>query len=847
MRNDAVGIFWQELDNVAKDKKEKRVGNRPLPPIPDTGWVMPTSFPDLSSAKRIALDCETKDVDLLEKGPGVRRGAHIVGLAIGTDDGFRAYYPIRHEVEPQNNLDPATVMRWAAEQLSRPNQPKVGANLSYDLDFLAQEGVNVSGPFHDIQVAEPLIDENQYSYSLGTQAKKYLGEGKKGNELRKWVERAYGTKGEAYRGEIWRCPARLVGPYAEGDVDLPLRILEKQMPILAAEGLERVWLTESKILPIMVKMRRRGVRVDLTKAKQLENELSDAIGTAQTRLNEAAHRVINVNGAEGLKSLFNALGVQYPTTDKGNPSFTREWLEHHPHPACMMVVEVRKLTKLRDTFIRSYILNNHINGRIHCQFNQLKSDDSGTVSGRFCVHGSTILKTSRGAFRIDEYEPTGQDTIETHKGEQKRILRRIDKGIGEMVRACFSSGHSVECTIGHRLFTPKGWKHVSELKPGEEVYCRNVSDGEAERAAQFQASSGHVQCAGVAKIAGGLDCAPHRREPLEQCDRQLGVDDCRRAQPFALTTLLSVEPVGASRIWDIEVEEDHSYLAGGLIHHNSSSLPNLQNIPARDPVWGPKLRSLFLPEEGEDWFRHDWSQIEYRFLAHYGVGSNAEVVRGMYRGDPSTDFHDMTLQLLGWGPDMRKPAKNVNFGLVYGMGPPTLAAGLGLSLEEATSTVFDPYHAKVPFVQQTYDRAAARAAEKGFIKTISGRRARFNLYEAIKYTKEKSALTYNEAVEKWGKERIKRAFTYRALNRLLQGSAADLMKEAMVAVDESGVPAVCGVPLVTVHDELGHSTPPTTTGREAMQEVRHIMETVMVLKVPILAAMESGPNWGECV
>lgn len=657
MRADSVGMFWQELD--VKAKSAKSVMPRTLPAIPDTGWAPPRDFPDLSSASVIAIDCETKDLDLIEKGPGVRRDGKIVGLAVGTEDGGRWYFPMRHEVQSELNLDPAAVMAWARDNLCRVGQPKVGANLGYDLDYLAEEGVPVAGPFWDVQVAEPLIDENHFSYSLGSIAKRHLGEDKKGSELRAWVEKAYRTKGEAYRGEIYRAPPSLVGPYAEGDVDLPLRILERQRPLLEADGLTPLWEMESKILPMTVKMRRRGVKVDLIKAKALDDELSAAIDLAQTRLNEAAGRVIDVNAAASLKTLFERVGVQYPKTAKGNPSFTKEWLEHHPHPACLLITEVRKLTKLRDTFVRGYVLGQHINGRIHCQFNQLKGDDTGTVSGRF-----------------------------------------------------------------------------------------------------------------------------------------------------------------------------------------SSSNPNLQNIPARDKVWGPKIRSLFIPEEGEVWTKHDWSQIEYRFLAHYGVGDNAEVVRDMYRNDPNTDFHEMVMEMTGLD---RKPAKNCNFGLVYGMGPPLLASQLGLTLEEATELVFNPYHAKVPFVKATYERASSRAAERGFIKTIGGRRARFNLYENRgRYIvgAEREALPYELAKEKWG-DKIKRAFTHKALNRLLQGSAADLMKAAMVAVDESGVGEVCGCPLLTVHDELDHSRPDTAEGLEAMREVKHIMETVMTLKVPVIAEMESGPNWGE--
>lgn len=660
MRHDSVGLFWQELNVKAeRGKGERVVRSRPMPPIPETGWTPPKSFPDLSSAKRISIDCETKDLELEDKGPGVRRGAHIVGLAVGTDDGGRWYFPMRHEVEGHLNIPAENVIAWARDNLTRPHQPKVGANLGYDLDFLAGEGVEVSGPFFDVQVAEPLIDENRFTYSLGSLGEKYLGEGKTASVLRKWVESAYGTKGEKYRGEIYRAPPSLVGPYAEGDVDLPLRVLDHQLRIIEEEELQKVWEVETAILPLVVKMRQRGVKVDLVRAQQVDDELTQAIALAQQRLNVAAGRPIDVNKGSDLQRLFDKEGVQYPFTAKGNPSFTKEWLQNSTHPACIQIVEVRKLTKLRDTFIRGYIMGMHINGRIHCMFNQLKSDDSGAVSGRF-----------------------------------------------------------------------------------------------------------------------------------------------------------------------------------------SSSLPNLQNIPSRDPEWSWKIRSIFVPEDGEVWARHDWSQIEYRFLAHFGIGSNGEEVREQYRTDPSTDFHEMVMEMTGLD---RKPAKNCNFGLVYGMGPSKLAAQLNMTLEEATEEVFDPYHGKVPFVKDTYDRASSRAQERGFIRTILGRRARFSLYEGGGWSKdgeEREALPYDQAVEKWGK-RIKRAFTHKALNRLLQGSAADLMKKAMVDIEASGASEVLGCPLVTVHDELGHSVPRSAAGREAMAEVKHIMETAMVLKLPVIAEEEVGPNWGQ--
>jgi len=287
----------------------------------------------------------------------------------------------------------------------------------------------------------------------------------------------------------------------------------------------------------------------------------------------------------------------------------------------------------------------------------------------------------------------------------------------------------------------------------------------------------------------------------------------------------------------------------------SSSLPNLQNIPARDEYWGPKLRALFIPENGEQWVRHDWSQIEYRFLAHYARGSSGEAVRERYRNDPSTDFHEMTLDLVApfakWDistktlrKQWRKPVKNINFGLVYGMGIDTLIAYLGLSREESEEIIYQ-YHNAVPFVRKTYNSAKSRAEERGFITTFGGRRVRFDLFEPRYSAVKGKAKRYDDAVEEWGSN-VSRAYTHKALNGLLQGSAADLMKVAMRDIHRSGATKVVGVPKLTCHDELGHSANNTKAHREAIDEVQHIMQNCMKLSVPIIAEQSRGTNWGAC-
>ncbi len=180
-----MSLFW------LPDEKNIKPIRRPRPPVPQTGWVAPTYFPDLSGAKAIALDTETFDPQLLEAGPGWARGVgHILGISVATDCGYKGYFPIRHE---SGNLDPQMVLKWAQDQLSRPHQVKVGLNLTYDIGWLQQEGVFVKGLAYDCSFGEALLDETARQ-DLETLGQKYLGMGKESNLMYKWLADAYGGK-----------------------------------------------------------------------------------------------------------------------------------------------------------------------------------------------------------------------------------------------------------------------------------------------------------------------------------------------------------------------------------------------------------------------------------------------------------------------------------------------------------------------------------------------------------------------------------------------------------------------------------------------------------------------------
>ncbi len=282
-----------------------------------------------------------------------------------------------------------------------------------------------------------------------------------------------------------------------------------------------------------------------------------------------------------------------------------------------------------------------------------------------------------------------------------------------------------------------------------------------------------------------------------------------------------------------ELHPLRSELGGTVTGRFSYSNPNLQQIPARHGEIGPMIRSLFLPEEDCQWGAFDYSSQEPRIVVHYAKLMNfrgAEDFADQYQKDPRTDFHQMAADIVGVP---RKQAKDINLGLFYGMGSNKLAETLGLELEEAKE-LFAVYHKKVPFVKELADYTVNRASRKGVIRTLLGRKCRFDQWEPSKYGIWK-AQSYQEAFNEHGAA-IKRAFTYKALNKLVQGSAADQTKAAMVALWEEGI-----TPMIQVHDELDVSV----ESDSQIKRITELMQDCVELEVPSIIDAELGPNWGE--
>jgi DNA polymerase I-like protein with 3'-5' exonuclease and polymerase domains len=710
------------------------------PPSP-RDYRLPTAFPSLNKAKRICLDLESHDPSLGDgKGPGWRRGAYIVGFGLAIVDRkgvceFSEYYPLRHK--GVQNLNAERVWEWITTETAFYTGEITGANLLYDFDgFQYQDLYAPLAKFRDVQWAEALLDENAMSYKLNALSLKYLGIPKVTDLLKQLYGPGYIERFE----EIHPGHAR---DYVLGDIHQPLQVLNEQMKQLRKEDLEELFFLESRLLPMLLYMRRLGVRVDLNKAAKMSGELikvrDQAIGDIAT-MSGVETNYDNFGKPQLMKAIFDKLGIKYP------------YLVPDPHKEGETLIIPAPDPNCKDEVLNASVLKKWEEAR----------DGGGKPSFR--------------KLWLDE-------------GLEHPIAELIVKAnAAEKARGTFVDGYITDNAIGDR------------------VHC------------EFH---------------------PLRKKA-----------------------------------------DEHTKSKGTITGRFSGANPNLQNIPARDEWIGPMCRSMFIADEGAKWWSQDYSQIEYRMLVHFAVENKctgAEVPQQMYLKNPKTDFHDACAEMMykeKWHKAiadfaegrinkdemkaihkaLRKPAKNLNFGMVYGMGAPLLAAQLGQtnadgSPNDIATEIMKDYHDAAPYIRELNKICVSEAEKKNFITTILNRRGRFPLWEPKYKEKGKQyepACPYEEALAKWG-PKIHIVGTHKALNKKLQGSAADLMKLAMVIMWEAGIfdPGNDITCVLTVHDELNGSFIPSARGLASRAEVKRIMETCMPLHIPVLTSGETGNNWAE--
>jgi DNA polymerase I-like protein with 3'-5' exonuclease and polymerase domains len=343
---------------------------------PPSEWTPPEQFPDLSDAKEIAVDLETYDPNIKDTGPGWAVGkGYIAGVAIAVE-GWKGYFPIRHE--GGGNFDERILKKQVQRIMDLPCD-KIFHNASYDVGWLRWWGVEVKGKIIDTLIAAPLIDENRFRYSLNELGKDYLKE-TKSEALLYEAAKEWGVNAKA---EMWKLPAMYVGPYAEQDADLTLRLWQHFKLELIKQELSSIFDLETRLFPCLLDMKTKGVRVDLDKADKIKKDLQKKEDFLLFQIKKDTGVDVDIWAAVSVAKAFDKLDIRYDRTLKSNqPKFDKNFLSTHKHPLAKMVVQAREFNKARTTFIDTILTHQH-HGRIHADINQMRSDTGGTVTGRF--------------------------------------------------------------------------------------------------------------------------------------------------------------------------------------------------------------------------------------------------------------------------------------------------------------------------------------------------------------------------------------------------------------------------------------------------------------------------------
>ena len=413
---------------------------------PQTEWVVPEELKDLRGHKEIAVDLETCDPDLTELGSGnvVGRGK-IVGIAVAVE-GWSAYYPIAHE--GGGNMDKKLVLNWL-QDLFKQDSTFIFHNAMYDICWLRSSGITPPAKIVDTMIAASLVNENRWSFRLNDLAREYAGIGKDEAVLQA-AAREYGIDAKK---DMWKLPSMFVGQYAERDAESTLKLWHRMKVELSDQDLWTIFDTETRLFPCLVDMRFKGVRVDVEKADKIKKQLMDKENKIINKIKDLTGVSVELWAAASIAKVFDALKLPYDRTEKTNaPSFTKNFLSNHPNEIAQGISYAREINKAHTTFIDTIVKHSH-KGRIHADINQIRSDDGGTVTGRFSMSNPNLQQIPvrhkelgpliRSLFIPEENHKWG---VFDYSQQEPRILihyaklQRLD-GINEIAQA-YESGEA---------------------------------------------------------------------------------------------------------------------------------------------------------------------------------------------------------------------------------------------------------------------------------------------------------------------------------------------------------------------------------------------------------------------
>jgi DNA polymerase I-like protein with 3'-5' exonuclease and polymerase domains len=338
-------------------------------------WNCPDHFPDLSKAEYIAIDLETRDPNLKTRGSGAVIGeGEIIGIAVAVE-GWSGYYPIGHR---EGNLDKRIVLEWFKD-VCATSAIKIFHNAMYDVCWIKAYNIPIHGAIVDTMVMASLIDENRLWYSLNSVAFDYLGAVKDEKALKDAAEKA----GVDAKSEMYKLPAMYVGGYAEKDAELTLDLFKILSREIRKQSLEKIYRLETELFPCLINMKFKGVRVDVEEAHKLKKQLLLQEENLLLEVKKETGIDTEIWAARSIAQVFDKLNLPYVRTEKTNaPSFTKNFLQEHKHPLVNKIAKAREINKAHTTFIDTILKHSH-HGRIHADINPIRSDQGGTVTGRF--------------------------------------------------------------------------------------------------------------------------------------------------------------------------------------------------------------------------------------------------------------------------------------------------------------------------------------------------------------------------------------------------------------------------------------------------------------------------------
>ena len=469
----------------------------------DSDWNIP-EYPDLTGYKEVAVDLETKDPNIKTLGPGwSRKDGHIIGIAVAAGE-YKGYFPIRHE--NGHNLDPRITLKWLKKQMAVPDMDVIMHNATYDAGWMRAEGVEIKGRMIDTMITGALVDENRWSFGLDAMARDYAGI-RKDEKMLKAAAAAWGIDPKA---DMWQLPPMYVGAYAERDAVATLKLWQALKIQLDEQKLWDIWNTETKLIPCLLDMRSKGVRVDLDKADRNKKLIRNKSKEMRRQIEKEAGLEVDIWASASIAKMFDKLGLEYPRTERGAPSFNKAYLNNHPSEICQKLVKLREFDKADSTFIDSILRHEH-NGRIHTELHSTRRDEGGTVTGRFSssnpnlqqipARDKDIKKLIRGLFIPEEGYKWGSFD---YSSQEPRLLVHFAASVGEI------QGQDMLADIVHQYNTEDVDLHqiVADLAGIKRKEAKAVN-------------LGIMYGMGVAKLADQLGVDPDEAKTLLRQHREM--------------------------------------------------------------------------------------------------------------------------------------------------------------------------------------------------------------------------------------------------------------------------------------------------------------------------------------